>query len=105
MHTPSVTKRSQAPLMLAAALAPLVLSHAQAQNAPVIPAEQTAAAVTDPDWKAARFSWGDPSLEGPFTSRDMSGIPMERPEQYGTRRSVTATRRTSSTPRTAGCRR
>jgi hypothetical protein len=63
---------------------------ASAQNATrstqtPVPAEQTAAAVADPNWKVPRFSWGDPNLEGTFTSRDMSGIPMERPAQYGTR--------------------
>lgn len=50
-----------------------------------VPAEQTAAAVADPNWRVPRFSWGDPNLEGTFTSRDMSGIPMSRPAQYGTR--------------------
>jgi hypothetical protein len=54
-----------------------------------IPAEQTAAAVADPDWKVDHFSWGDPVLEGTFTSRDMGGIQMERPEQYGTRQTLT----------------
>lgn len=53
-----------------------------AQQQPV-PAELTAAAVADPQWQVARFSWGDPDFEGTFTSRDMSGIPMERPARYG----------------------
>jgi hypothetical protein len=53
------------------------------------PAEQTAAAFADPNWKVPRFSWGDPNLEGTFTSRDMSGIQMERGQQYGTRESLT----------------
>jgi hypothetical protein len=59
------------------------LTDAQAQ-APM-PAEDTAAAVADPSWEVPRFSWGDPNLEGTFTSRDMSGVPMQRPEQFGTR--------------------
>src|SRR5690606_18424517 len=54
-----------------------------------VPAEQTAAAFADPNWKVPRFSWGDPNLEGTFTSRDMSGIQMERGQQYGTRESLT----------------
>jgi hypothetical protein len=54
-----------------------------------VPAEQTAAAFKDPSWKVPRFSWGDPNLEGTFTSRDMSGIQMERGQQYGTRESLT----------------
>jgi hypothetical protein len=36
------------------------------------------------------MSWGDPNLEGTFTSRDMSGISMERQPQFGTRASLSA---------------
>jgi hypothetical protein len=53
------------------------------------PAEATAAAVVDPDWKAPRTSWGDPSLEGVWTSDDMRSVPMNRPEQFGMRESLT----------------
>jgi hypothetical protein len=72
-----------------------VSSHAVAQQSgealrSVIPAEQTAAIRTDPEWQVPRFSWGDPNLEGTFTSRDMSGIPMTRPERFGTRAQLTA---------------
>jgi len=56
----------------------------------LVPAEQTAAAFADPEWSVPRFSWGDPNLEGTFTSRDMSGVPMSRPAQYGTRQHLTA---------------
>ena len=67
-----------------------LISHACAQPAPdsaaaVIPAEQTAAAYRERNWQPSRFSWGDPNLEGTFTSRDMSGIPMVRPDRFGTR--------------------
>jgi hypothetical protein len=54
-----------------------------------VPAEATAAARADADWQTPRTSWGDPSLEGTFTSRDMSGIPMERPAAFGMRESLT----------------
>ncbi len=68
-----------------------IVSTSMAQQAEVpVPAEQTAAAVADPDWSVPRLSWGDPNLEGTFTSRDMSGIPMSRPEQFGTREHLTA---------------
>jgi hypothetical protein len=60
---------------------------AQPQDAPV-PAELTAAANADPAWEAPRLSWGHPNLEGTFTSRDMSGIPLERPAQFGERESL-----------------
>lgn len=62
---------------------------AQAPGIELIPAEQAAAAFADRDWETPRTSWGDPRLEGTFTSRDMTGIPMERPAQYGTQQSLT----------------
>jgi hypothetical protein len=74
------------------ALACLAAAPAGAQNArsgQAVPAEQTAAAVADPSWDTPRMSWGDPDLEGTFTSRDMSGVPMERAAQYGTQQSLT----------------
>ena len=70
-------------------LAGLHQAAAQANGGPV-PAEQTAAAVADPGWTMPRFSWGDPNLEGTFTSRDMGGIPMERPARFGTRSTMNA---------------
>jgi hypothetical protein len=60
---------------------------AQSAEAPV-PAELTAAANADPAWQAPQLSWGHPNLEGTFTSRDMSGIPLERPVQFGERASL-----------------
>jgi hypothetical protein len=62
---------------------------AAAQSEQAVPAEQTAAAFADSSWQAPRMSWGDPSLEGTFTSRDMSGVQMERAPQYGTQQSLT----------------
>ncbi len=56
--------------------------------AAAVPAELTAAANADSTWQTPRLSWGHPNLEGTFTSRDMSGIPMERPEQFGERASL-----------------
>ena len=81
-----------APMVIALGLALISPAHAQQAGgnaAAVVPAEETAAAHTDPNWHVGRMSWGDPSLEGTFTSRDMSGIPMTRPEQYGTRQHLT----------------
>jgi hypothetical protein len=57
---------------------------AQASDAPV-PAELAAAIHADPNWEVPRLSWGHPNLEGTFTSRDMGGIPLERPAQFGER--------------------
>ena len=66
--------------------------NASAQNAApqAVPAEQTAAAATQRNWKPPRFSWGHANLEGTFTSRDMQGIPLQRPDQFGTRQFLTA---------------
>src|SRR5688572_21303058 len=68
-----------------------IACFAHAQEAPEnrVPAEQTAAAVAERDWRVPRFSWGHPNLEGTFTSRDMQGIPLQRPEQFGTRQHLT----------------
>jgi len=70
--------------------APASAQQPRAGAAGIVPAEQTAAANVDPDWQVPKFSWGDPVLEGTFTSRDMSGIPMERPAGFGTREQLTA---------------
>ena len=53
------------------------------------PAEATAAAVVDPNWRAPRTSWGHPSLEGVWTSDDMRSVPLNRPEELGLRESLT----------------
>src|SRR5690606_17640861 len=81
-------------LVLSAGMGLLVpMTHAQdgaeAGSAPV-PAERTAAAARCSDWRVPHVSWGDPDLQGTFTSRDMSGIPMERPVQYGMRQHLTS---------------
>src|SRR5580658_432607 len=34
---------------------------------------------------AAKTPWGDPDLQGTWTSDDTWGVPMERPAQYGDR--------------------
>ena len=38
-----------------------------------------------PPYTAPRTSWGDPDLQGVWSSDDTAGIPMSRPEQYGNR--------------------
>lgn len=46
-------------------------------------AETKAAAYNDPDWEPPRTSWGDPSLEGVWSTDDMRSVPMSRPEEFG----------------------
>ena len=55
----------------------------------MVPAEDTAAAVTDRNWKVPRTSWGDPNLEGIYSTDDMRSVPRERPEEFGTREKLT----------------
>jgi hypothetical protein len=83
------------PMRVSAVAAGLALiAQADAQQTPSdtaqpVPAEETAAAVRNPEWEVGHFSWGHPNLEGTFTSRDMSGIPMSRPERFGNREHLT----------------
>jgi hypothetical protein len=48
-------------------------------------AEAAAAKRIDPKWKAPRTAWGHPDLDGIWTTDDMRGVPMSRPQQFGTR--------------------
>jgi hypothetical protein len=62
-------------------LAPARPAAAQAKGS----AEAAAAKRVDPHWKAPRTAWGHPDLEGIWTTDDMRGVPMSRPQQFGTR--------------------
>ena len=53
------------------------------------PAEATAAATIDPDWQVPRTSWGHPSLGGVWTTDDLRSVPMNRPEEFGSREQLT----------------
>jgi hypothetical protein len=55
-----------------------------------VPAESVAAAYVDPGWHPPRTSWGDPSLEGVWTTDDLRSVPLNRPERFGTRERLTA---------------
>jgi hypothetical protein len=48
-------------------------------------ADAGAAKRANPNWKAPRNAWGQPDLEGIWTTDDMRGVPMSRPQQFGTR--------------------
>jgi len=52
-------------------------------------ADAMAAKRVNPHWKAPRNVWGQPDLEGIWTTDDMRGIPMSRPAQFGTRAYMT----------------
>src|SRR5215470_1129300 len=40
-------------------------------------------------WVAAKTVWGDPDLQGVWTSDDLHDVPLERPAKFGTRRFLT----------------
>jgi hypothetical protein len=56
--------------------------------AAVVAAASTAFA-QPPDWTPPRTPWGDPDLQGIFTTDDELGVPFERPEAFGDREFVT----------------
>ena len=49
-----------------------------------VPAEKSAAAYNDRNWVAPKTSWGHPSLQGTWSTDDMRGIPLDRPQPLGT---------------------
>jgi hypothetical protein len=52
-------------------------------------AESMAAKRVNPAWQTPRTPWGHPDLEGIWTTDDMRGVPMSRPQQFGERRYLT----------------
>jgi len=78
-------------LTLTAAGLLLGLSHLHAQSAPArqVPAETTAAAKKTPTWAPPKTSWGQPDLQGVWTSDDMRSVPTSRPPNFGDRASLT----------------
>ena len=60
----------KAQLFLASSLAVGGLAFAQNTNTP-------------------KTAWGDPDLQGVYTTDDLNGVPLARPAQYGTRRYLT----------------
>jgi hypothetical protein len=72
----------------------LAAGQAGAQQTPSfepakVPAESTAAAYVNPNWKAPRTSWGHPSLEGVYSTDDMRSVPRDRPDEMGDRLQLT----------------
>jgi hypothetical protein len=44
---------------------------------------------TAKNWTPAKTAWGDPDLEGVWTSDNSIGVPYERPQRYGNRKVLT----------------
>jgi hypothetical protein len=57
----------------------LVVAQAQQSGSP--PAGST----PDATYRPPRTSWGDPDLEGKWPGTNMAGVPLQRPESFGTR--------------------
>jgi hypothetical protein len=74
---------------LVAVVAALLSTPAPAAAQAKGSAEAGAAKRANPQWKVPRLAWGHPDLEGIWTTDDMRGIPMSRPQQFGTRTHMT----------------
>src|SRR6185503_10031046 len=44
---------------------------------------------TEETYRPPRTPWGDPDLEGKWPSSQMAGVPLQRPESFGTRSELT----------------
>jgi len=40
-------------------------------------------------YQTPKTPWGDPDLQGVYTTDDLNGVPLERPKEFGTRRFLT----------------
>jgi hypothetical protein len=70
------------------ALAAAVIVVAPA-SIPVAAQAPAASATETSGWTLPRTSWGAPDLQGVWTTDDMRGVPMQRPEAFGDRRFLT----------------
>ena len=74
--TGSVAGKAGLLIIIAGAVALVSLVQAQSPDAEV-------------PWTLGRTPWGHPDLTGTFSSDDMRGVPLERPEEFGTRAELT----------------
>ncbi len=84
-----MTLRTLTPVVAAAMLAAIVAfvtMPVSGQSRVTPPAlVVTAFGADTPEYVVPRTPWGDPDLQGVWSSDDMSGIPMSRPQQFGDR--------------------
>ena len=66
------------------ALNPPVPANIAVSDERRVPAERTAASYADRNWTAPKTSWGHPNLSGTWSTDDMRGIPVDRPQALGT---------------------
>ena len=86
------TRRCTITLALTAAgfAAAALAQDPEASSLRNVPAETLAAKYQDPSWQAPRTSWGQPSLEGVWSTDDLRSVPLNRPERFGERQQLTA---------------
>jgi hypothetical protein len=73
-------------LLFAGGLAAAGLAFGQTSQAVLAkPAGNTAGKT----WTPPKTAWGDPDLQGVYTTDDLQGVPLQRPAKYGTRRFLT----------------
>ena len=53
------------------------------------PKESTTGRATEEAYRPPRTPWGDPDLQGKWPSGHMTGVPLQRPESFGTRSVLT----------------
>ena len=82
-------RRFSASFGVLAACVILVSSPAPAAAQAKGSADASAAKRTNTHWKAPRNAWGQPDLEGIWTTDDMRGVPMQRPASFGMRMYMT----------------
>src|SRR5712691_5320782 len=65
-----------------------VAGQSQAAPSPTV-AKAAAPKLAEPAKAGAKTAWGEPDLQGVWTSDAALGIPRERPEKFGNRASLT----------------
>ncbi|MGH9204579.1 MAG: hypothetical protein ACRD2A_25405, partial [Vicinamibacterales bacterium] len=76
------------PFTLACAMVPLMSSDVAGQAAATV-AKSSGAAGSARASSVPRTPWGDPDLQGEWTSQSELGVPFERPAEFGTRQVLT----------------
>ncbi len=73
-------------LFLACGLGAAGLTFGQTSPAVLAKPAATTSAKT---WTPPKTAWGDPDLQGVYTTDNLNGVPLERPKQFGTRHFLT----------------
>jgi hypothetical protein len=72
-------------LVVAASVALVVAEVPAAGQAPSPGAKAAPAKTSDKSWAAPKTPWGDPDLQGTWTTDSAFGIPLQRPQQFAGR--------------------